>query len=102
VVAGGALVCAATGCGGSSDAYVSLQNAMKSHISTKDHRPVRSVSCTPHVHDTVRGATAHLNCLVVFTDGTSYTAAATIHNQNDGGRHNMPDAYSWDSPPAKP
>lgn len=94
-----AVACAAAGCGPNTDAYVALQNAMKSHITTQDHRPVASVSCTPHVHDTAREETAHLRCLVVFDDRTSYTADATIHNQNSGGTHNRPDSYSWDSPP---
>ncbi|MFC6599610.1 hypothetical protein [Kitasatospora paranensis] len=96
VVAGGA-----AGCGPNTDAYVDLQNAMKSHLTDVDRRPVTSVSCTPHVHGTTRGDTAHLRCSVVFDDGTSYTADAQIKNQNSGGRHNMPDLYSWDSPPPK-
>ncbi|MDH6136817.1 hypothetical protein P3T37_006248 [Kitasatospora sp. MAA4] len=99
VAAAVAVACAAAGCGPNTDAYVALQNTMKSHITTKDHRPVASVSCTPHVHDTVREETAHLRCLVVFDDKTSYTAAATIKNENSGGAHNLPDSYSWDSPP---
>ncbi|PWI43007.1 hypothetical protein [Streptomyces sp. ICBB 8177] len=90
---------AATSCGPNTDAYVALQNAMKSHITNVDHRPVASVSCTPHVHDTMREETAHLRCLVRFRDGTSYTASAAIRNQNSGGTHNRPDAYTWDSPP---
>ncbi|WP_042370842.1 hypothetical protein [Streptacidiphilus neutrinimicus] len=96
VVVGGAAAC-----GPNTDAYFELQNAMKSHITNVDHRPVSSVSCTPHVHDTMRGDTAHLQCLVTFTDGTSYTANAEIENQNSGGRHNMPDLYRWDAPPPK-
>jgi hypothetical protein len=96
VIAGGV-----AGCGPNTDAYVDLQNAMKSHMTDVDHRPVSSVSCTPHVHGTMRGDTAHLRCLVVFKDGTSYTANAEIQNQNSGGRHNMPDLYSWDSPPSQ-
>ncbi|WP_152648594.1 hypothetical protein [Streptacidiphilus anmyonensis] len=95
------VVGAAAGCGPNTDAYAELQDAMKSHITNTDHRPVASVACTPHVHDTMRGDTAHLRCLVVFKDGTSYTANAEIQNQNSGGRHNMPDLYSWDSPPQK-
>ncbi|AUG75848.1 hypothetical protein CFP65_0927 [Kitasatospora sp. MMS16-BH015] len=87
-------------CGPNTDAYVALQNAMKTHLTDVDHRPVASVACTPHVHDTTRGDSAHLRCTVVFQDGSSYTAGATIKNQNDGGRHNMPDLYSWDAPPA--
>ncbi|MFF7635231.1 hypothetical protein ACFZB9_19055 [Kitasatospora sp. NPDC008050] len=94
-----ALAAAAAGCGPNTDAYVALQNAMKSHLTTQDHRPVASVSCTPHVHDTAREETAHLRCLVVFDNRTSYTANATIRNQNSGGTHNRPDSYSWDSPP---
>ncbi|GAA1214496.1 hypothetical protein GCM10009665_00290 [Kitasatospora nipponensis] len=89
----------ASGCGPNTDAYVALQTVMKNHITTQDHRPVASVSCTPHVHDTAREETAHLRCLVVFQDRTSYTANAAIHNQNSGGTHNRPDSYSWDSPP---
>ncbi|MCX4094967.1 hypothetical protein [Nocardia sp. alder85J] len=93
---------AAAGCGPNTDASYALQNAMKAHLTNVDHRPVDSVSCTPRVHDTMRGAAAHLHCLVRFTDGTSYTAAATIQNQNSGGTHNLPDTYSWDSPPPAP
>ncbi|MFE3056382.1 hypothetical protein [Nocardia sp. NPDC059239] len=89
------------GCGPDNDAYVALQNAMKENITAKDHRPVQSVSCEPHVHDTMREETAHLKCVVVFTDGSSYTANAVIQNQNSGGRHNMPDSYSWDRPPSQ-
>lgn len=74
---------------------------MKSHITTKDRRPVESVSCTPHIHDTVREEVAHLRCLVRFKDGSSYTANAIIQNENFGGAHNLPDSYTWDSPPQK-
>ena len=94
------VIVAVTGCGPNTDAYVALQNAMKKHITQVDHRPVRSVSCTPHIHDTMRGAAAHLHCVVLFQDGTSYTAKATIQNENSGGAHNLPDRYSWDSPPS--
>ncbi|MFF3111173.1 hypothetical protein ACFVSN_18515 [Kitasatospora sp. NPDC057904] len=94
-----ALAATAAACGPNNDAYVALQNVMKSHITTQDHRPVGSVSCTPHVHGTVRGETVHLRCQVEFADGTSYTADAAIHDQNSGGTHNRPDTYSWDSPP---
>ncbi|SEM04035.1 hypothetical protein [Streptacidiphilus jiangxiensis] len=89
----------AAGCGPNTDAYYELQTAIQNHITNVDHRPVASVSCTPHVRDTMRGDTAHLRCVVVFKDGTSYTANAEIVNQNDGGRHNMPDLYRWDAPP---
>ncbi|MFJ4657270.1 hypothetical protein ACIP5Y_38895 [Nocardia sp. NPDC088792] len=88
------------GCGPNTDAYVALQNAMQKHITQDDHRPVRSVACTPHIHDTMREETAHLRCVVQFQDGTSYTANAVIQNENSGGAHNLPDTYSWDKPPA--
>ena len=95
------LVIAASGCGPNTDAYVALQNVMKSHIAKNDHRPVASVACTPHLHDTEREQTAHLRCVVHFTDGSSYTANATVQNENSGGTHNLPDSYTWDSPPPK-
>ncbi len=87
------------GCGPNTDAYVALQNTMKTHITRVDGRPVDSVSCTPHIHGTIRGQTAHLRCAVNFQDGTSYTANAVIQDQNSGGTHNLPDTYRWDSPP---
>jgi hypothetical protein len=95
------LAVAVAGCGPNTDAYVALQNTMKSYITKKDHRPVESVSCRPHVHDTMREETAHLRCFVLFKDGTSYTANAIIQNENSGGTHNLPDSYTWDSPPQK-
>jgi hypothetical protein len=95
-----ALVLAASlaGCAHTAD-YELLQNAMKEHITNKDHMPVSSVACTPHVDGTVREETAHLRCLVRFTNGRSYTAAAIIQNENFGGAHNLPDSYTWDAPP---
>jgi hypothetical protein len=92
-------VIALAGCGPNTDAYVALQNAMKTHITQVDHRPVDSVSCTPHIHGTMRGQAVRLRCLVSFKDGTSYTANAVIQDQNSGGTHNHPDTYRWDSPP---
>ncbi|WP_019928022.1 hypothetical protein [Nocardia sp. BMG111209] len=103
LLAGAALLLPlAAGCGPDTDASHALENAMRTHITNADHRPVDSVSCSPRIHDTVRGQAAHLHCLVRFTDGTSYTAHATIQNQNSGGTHNLPDTYSWDVPPPPP
>ncbi len=96
----GVVALVAAGCGGSTEAYQDLQRVMKKHITQIDHRPVDSVGCVPHVHGTVREETAHLRCLVLFTDGTSYTASAEIINENSGGAHNLPDHYAWDAPPA--
>jgi hypothetical protein len=91
----------AVGCLPNTDAYVSLQDTMKSHITKNDHRPVESVSCTPHVTGVTRGGTAHLRCFVVFKDGSSYTANAVIQDQNTANLHNIADSYTWDSPPQK-
>jgi hypothetical protein len=88
------------GCGGTTAAYQELQSAIRTHITEQDHRPVDSVGCVPHVKGTVREETAHLRCLVLFKDGTSYTANAEIINENSGGAHNLPDRYVWDAPPA--
>lgn len=95
------ITCAAVlaGCGGSGPLYVRLQNSIKSTETTKDHRSVASVECTPHVGDIDRGDIVNLVCLVQFKDGTSYQANATIthpipYNGGSGYYH-----YSWDSPP---
>jgi len=55
-----------------------LQSFVQQELTTKFHRSVRSVSCTPYTDQVLPGSTAHLSCLVRFTDGTSYTASATI------------------------
>jgi hypothetical protein len=88
------------GCHRAPWAYEELEDAMKRQIS-RDHRPVERVDCTPPVHGTVREEIVKLRCVVKFADGTSYTANAAIENQNSGGRHNMPDRYTWDTPPAR-
>jgi hypothetical protein len=89
-----------SGTGGDPPAYVALQNAIKSHITDKDHRPVRAVSCTPHHEYVPNGERRDLRCEVEFEDGSSYVADAVIRSGNTGGRHNQPDSYSWDAPPA--
>jgi hypothetical protein len=55
-----------------------LESFIQDELTTKFHRSVRSVSCTPYTDQVLPGDTAHLSCLVRFTSGTSYTAAATI------------------------
>jgi hypothetical protein len=79
---------ALTGCSGvrkaidrinnSAASYTDLQNFIQSELTTKFHRSVRSVSCTPHVQQVVPSSTAHLTCVVRFTDGTGYTTPAAI------------------------
>ena len=55
-----------------------LESFIQDELTTKFHRSVRSVSCTPYTDQVLPGDTAHLSCLVRFANGTSYTAAATI------------------------
>src|ERR1700731_3460106 len=62
----------------SAASYSDLQRFITDKLTTKFGRPVRSVSCTPHVQQVLPGDTANLTCVVIFTDGTSYTTAATI------------------------
>jgi hypothetical protein len=95
------MTCAAAiaGCGSSAPVYVNLQNAIKSTETSKDHRAVSSVACTPPVSNVDRGDIVNLVCLVRFTDGTSYQANARVthpipYNGGSGYYH-----YTWDSPP---
>jgi hypothetical protein len=83
-----ALALLATGCSSvrnaihnanvSAAASTDLQGFIRDKLTTKFGRSVRSVSCTPYVQEVLPGDTANLSCVVVFTDGTSYTTAATI------------------------
>jgi len=62
----------------SAAAYSDLQGFIRDQLTTKFGRQVRSVTCTPHVDEVLPGDSANLSCVVVFTDGTSYTSPATI------------------------
>lgn len=67
------------GCSSGTPAYVLLENSIKHSIVTDDQRPVRSVACAPHVQDvSYEDGYVHLNCVVSFTDGSSYSTDATI------------------------
>jgi len=99
----------ATGCGSvrkaidnanaSAAAYSDLQGFIRDQLTTKFGRHVRSVSCTPHVDEVLPGDSASLTCTVVFTDGTSYVAPATITDPSTD-----PDiateSFSFGNPPA--
>jgi hypothetical protein len=76
----GALALLIAGCAGDTPAaYVQLQDSIKQSIVKDDQRPVQSVGCTPRVQDVSYGdGFAHLRCVVSFTNGSSYTTAATI------------------------
>jgi len=83
----------------SAAAYTDLQGFIRDQLTTKFSRSVRSVSCTPRVDEVLPGDTADLTCAVVFTDGTSYTAPATITDPST-----EPDiateSFSFTDPPA--
>lgn len=96
------------GCGGvrkaidrinrSQESYAGLQSFIHDELTTKFHRSVRSVSCTPHVDQVLPTSTARLTCVVRFADGTSYTTPATITDPS-----NDPDTavnhFSFQDPP---
>jgi hypothetical protein len=75
-----------------------LESVIQDELTTKFHRSVRSVSCTPYTDQVLPGDTAQLSCLVRFSNGTSYRAAATITDPS-----NDPDIavnnYSFEDPP---
>jgi hypothetical protein len=59
-------------------AYSDLQNFIRTELTTKFHRSVRSVSCTPHVDQVLQTSQASFRCLVRFTDGSSYVSQGTV------------------------
>jgi hypothetical protein len=76
----------------------SLESFIQDELTTKFHRPVRSVSCTPYVDEVLMQDTAHMTCVVRFTDGTSYTTPGTVYdpsNDPDYSTYN----YSFNDPP---
>jgi hypothetical protein len=81
-------------------ASTSLQNFIQDQLTTKFHRSVRSVSCTPYLDQVPQDSSAHLHCVVRFTNGTSYTTPATINDpSNDTGYSYAYYTYSFDDPP---
>jgi hypothetical protein len=80
-------------------ASTDLEGFIQGQLTTKFHRSVRSVSCTPYTDEVLPGDSANLTCVVVFTDGTSYTTPATITDPS-----NDPDiateSFSFNDPPA--
>jgi len=79
-------------------ASTDLQGFIQGQLTTKFHRSVRSVSCTPYTDEVLPGDSANLTCVVVFTDGTSYTTPATITDPSTD-----PDiateSFSFNNPP---
>jgi hypothetical protein len=80
------------------ESYYGLQSFIRDQLTTRFHRSVRSVSCTPHVDQVLPGTSSNLRCLVRFTNGSSYTARATISDPSSD-----PDTavnnYSFQDPP---
>jgi hypothetical protein len=76
-----------------------LEGFIKDQLTTKFGRSVRSVSCSPYTQEVNPGDSASLTCVVVFTDGTSYTTPATITDPSTD-----PDiatnSFSFTDPPA--
>lgn len=97
-----------TGCGGvrkyidkvnqESESYYGLQSFIRDQLTTRFHRSVRSVSCTPHVDQVLPGTSSNLHCLVRFTNGSSYTAQATISDPSSDPDTAVND-YSFQDPP---
>jgi hypothetical protein len=82
----------------SASASAGLESFIHDELTTKFHRSVRSVSCTPYVDEVVNSSSAHVTCVVRFTDGSSYTTPGTITNTSQDpsvGDYN----YSFNDPP---
>ena len=83
----------------SDSASSDLQSFIQDKLTTKFHRSVRSVSCTPYVDQVLPGNSANLTCVVRFTNGASYTTPATITDPSTD-----PDiateSFSFNDPPS--
>jgi hypothetical protein len=77
----------------------SLESFIQGELTSKFHRGVTSVSCTPYVDEVVTDSSANMTCVVRFTDGSSYTTPGTVTNPSTD-----PDyayyTYSFSDPPA--
>jgi hypothetical protein len=80
------------------ESYYGLQSFIRDQLTTKFHRSVRSVSCTPHVDQVLPGTSSNLRCLVRFANGSSYTAQATISDPSSDPDTAVND-YSFQDPP---
>jgi hypothetical protein len=81
------------------ESYSGLQNFIRTELTTKFHRSVRSVACTPHVDQVLPTTKAKLICVITFTDGSSYVSPAVISDPSTA-----PDLavnnFSFQDPPA--
>jgi hypothetical protein len=76
----------------------SLESFIQGELTTKFHRAVRSVSCTPYVDEVLQQDTAHMTCRVRFTDGTSYSTPGTVYDPSTDPDYSTY-TYSFDDPP---
>jgi len=76
----------------------SLESFIQDELTTKFHRSVRSVTCTPYVDEVLQQDTAHMTCVVKFTDGTSYTTPGTVYDPSTDPDYSTYN-YSFDDPP---
>ena len=76
-----------------------LQSFIQERLTTKFHRSVRSVSCTPHVDQVLQGDSANLTCVVRFTGGSSYTTPGTITDPSTDPDY-VSYTFSFNDPPS--
>ncbi len=81
-----------------SSATGSLESFIQDELTSKFHKSVRSVSCTPYVDEVLQQDTAHMTCKVRFTDGTGYTTPGTVYDPSTDPDYNTY-TYSFDDPP---
>jgi hypothetical protein len=90
-----ALCMLVSACSDPGAAYLETQSSIQSTL-TSEHLPVRAVTCTPQVGQLAwTDPPAHLQCIVRFKSGASYTTPATVQPVVD-----QPDALTWNGPPA--
>jgi len=83
----------------SQEAYYLLQGFIHDQLTSKFHRSVRSVSCTPHVDQVEDNSSSNMNCVVRFTNGTSYTTQGTVTSTSQDPDFGAYYSYSFYDPP---
>lgn len=75
-----------------------LENFIQTSLTTKFHRHVRTVHCTPFVDEVTIQSTATVTCVVRFADGTSYTTDGSVTNPSEFIDYSNY-TYSYGDPP---
>jgi hypothetical protein len=83
----------------SQEAYSELQGFIHDQLTSKFHRSVRSVSCTPHVDQVENDSSSNMTCVVRFTNGTSYSTQGTVTNTSTDPDFGASYSYSFYDPP---